>query len=79
MKDEIVEIWTMHTKKGTFDFGYKMGEAPHIMPIQPSWMTKFSKKWDNPSDPIKYEFTLSSEDKIQAAIDFLYNNIVTEG
>jgi hypothetical protein len=70
---EVAVMWIMHTQKGTFDFGYKAGEDPDPPKTQPVWMKDFKKKWDNPSDPVTFEFTLADEMYIQDALNYLYN------
>lgn len=67
-------IWKMHTPRGTFELGYKAGDDPKPLEKQPAWMKDFSKKWENPSDPLTFEFTLSDDNLIQDAIDYLYND-----
>lgn len=70
---EIVTMWTMNTPKGSFDFGYKMGEGPAELKEKPVWMKDFKRTWDNPQDPVKFEFTLSDEQYAQDAFNYLYN------
>ena len=69
----IAEQWTMHTPKGSFDFAYPADRCPNLEGDRPVYMTKFKRTWDNPSDPIKYEFTLTDESYVQDAFNFLYN------
>jgi hypothetical protein len=68
----IVEKWIMHTPKGDFEFGYKMGETPNFT-TKPVWMSNFKKSWDSPQDPVLFEFTLEDETYAQDAFNFLYN------
>lgn len=75
VKDQIAAIWTMITPKGAFDFVYKMGEDPVTPEERPIWMGDFSKKWENPTDPVAFTFTLTDEKYIQNAFDFLYNKV----
>jgi hypothetical protein len=73
IKETIVETWTMHTAKGTFDFAYPMDAVPTPFKKPAVWMKDFKKTWDNPQDPIHFEFTLSDEKYIQDALNYLYN------
>lgn len=75
-REDVAVMWIMHTSKGTFDFGYKMGEAPEANGDKPSWMGDFKRKWDSPTDPVTFEFTLTDESYIQDAMNFLYNGPV---
>lgn len=75
--NDIAETWTMHTPRGDFQFGYKAGEAPASFATQPVWMTDFKKKWDNPLDPVAFEFTLADESYVQDAFNYLYNGPAT--
>ena len=69
----IATMWIMHTPRGTFKFGYKIGEDPPTFNKKPVWMRRFEKHWDNPQDPIIFEFTLTDEQYIQDAFNYLYN------
>lgn len=73
---DVATMWIMHTPKGTLEFGYKAGEDPPTPKTKPVWMDNFKKRWDNPSDPVMFEFTLSDETYIQDAINFLHNGPV---
>lgn len=58
-KEDVAEIWKMiDPRKGTFEFGFKAGEAPPLTEKRPHWMLKFSRTWPNPSGPIIFLFTL---------------------
>lgn len=70
---DVAELWIMHTPKGTFDFGFKAGEGPKLGGNKPVWMKDFKRTWDNPQDPVTFEFTLSDETYIQDALNFVYN------
>jgi hypothetical protein len=72
-KSEIAVMWIMHTPRGTFDFGYKAGEAPPTFDKPPVWMGKFRKQWHRPQDPVIFEFTLTDEQYAQDAFNYLYN------
>lgn len=76
--DQVAVMWIMHTAKGTFDFGYKPGEDPPIFKKPPVWMKDFKKTWDNPQDPVTFEFTLSDEQYIQDALNYLYNGLAED-
>lgn len=71
--DGLAETWTMHTPRGSFTFSYKAGEGPEVSGKKPIWMTKLNRTWDNPSEPIKFVFTLGDESYVQDAFNFLYN------
>jgi hypothetical protein len=75
-KEIIAETWTMHTPRGSFDFAYPMGSAPVVFKKPPVWMTSFKKVWDNPQDPVHFEFTITDEQYVQDAFNYLYNGPV---
>lgn len=75
-KEDAAVIWIMHTPRGTFEFGYKAGEDPTPFEKPPIWMSDLSKKWDNPQDPVTFEFTLSDESYVQDAFNYLHNGPV---
>lgn len=72
-KDAIVETWTMNTPRGSFDFAYKADQTPALSGNKPVWMENFKRQWDNPQDPVHYEFDLKDESYVQDAFNFLYN------
>lgn len=74
--EEVAVRWIMHTPKGTFEFGYKVGEDPIVLKKKPVWMSKFARYWANPSAPVIFEFTLSDDSYIQEALNYLYNEPV---
>lgn len=75
---DVAIVWIMHTPRGTFEFGYKAGEDPVPFKKPPVWMKDFKKSWDNPADPVKFEFTLADEQYVQDAFNYLHNG-PTEG
>ena len=66
----------MHTPRGSFDFGYEIGQLPATFSETPVWMTNFTKKWVSPQDPVHFEFTLADEQYAQDAFNYLYNGPV---
>lgn len=79
--EDVAEVWVMHAPEGSgkqsIEVGYKMGEGPLRLSDIPAWMTKLKRTWDSPSEPVKFEFTLLSDEYAQEALNYLYNEPVT--